>query len=73
MTIFAKALQTWISKIVHTDHPFGGSLFLVLVNDMTYLYHSGNKKKMFGFCMMYELGWAIKPKLITGAFIHCLL
>ena len=49
-TTFAEAPQTWISKTMHTDHSFGGFLFLVLVNLMTaYLYHIGNKKNRLGF------------------------
>ena len=67
---FAAALQTWISKTVHSDHIFGCFLFLVLVNVMTaYLYHSGNKKYSFLLCAKYALGWVIKSELITGALI----
>ena len=41
-TIFCRGC----TKMEHTDHPFGGFLFLVLVNvTAAYLYHTGNKKK----------------------------
>ena len=67
LKIASKIFCHGCTKMEHTDHPFGGFLFLVLVNvtaafiyiyiiTAAYLYHTGNKKRLSGFCTTYGLG-----------------
>ena len=68
---FAEALQTWISKTVHTDHRFGGFLLLVLVNLMTaYLYHTGNKKNHPGFARYMDWVEELGPLSFTQCVLY---